>query len=153
MKMRTRSFIGVGVAALGVLAWAQSPLTAEEMGLDFWSVGELEKQIANGERRHAELERNDQVVMNRIRFRRQILDNLLADKITLDEAGRGFAALNASDPVVGSVLKMQFPDGTDFDRAVRQVIKHLAGHLTPGSAERAELLRCELAAARPDLAW
>lgn len=98
MKMRTRSFIGVGVAALGVLAWAQSPLTAEEMGLDFWNVGELEKQIANGERRHAELERNDQVVMNRIRLRHQILDNLLADKITLDEAGRGFAALNASDP-------------------------------------------------------
>ncbi len=153
MKMRTRSFIGVGVAALGILAWAQSPLTAEEMGLDFWNVGELEKQLAHGERRHAELERNDQVVMNRVRLRRQILDNLLADKITLDEAGRGFAALNATDPTVGGVLKTQFPDGTDIDRAVRQVIKHLACHLTPGSAERAERLRCEGAAARPDLAW
>ena len=153
MKMRTRSIVGVGLAAIGVLAWTQSPLTAEEMGLDIWNVSDLETQIARGERRNSELDRADQLIQERIRFRQRILANLYEEKITLEEAGRGFLTLNLTEPTAIGYLRTTSPKGTDLDLSVRQVVMQMRCFPAAGSAERHDMLKCELAVARPHMAW
>jgi len=153
MKMRARSYIGVGLLAFGVTAWYGSPVSAEELGLDIWHVGELENQMKRGERHATDLERRDQITLERIRIRGVILANLLAGKTTPEEAGRGFLALNQSDATVLAHLRAAHPAGTDTDRAIRQMVVHLESHHLAGSRERALTLKCELAVTHPHITW
>ncbi len=153
MKVRACLCLIVGVAALGAVALSRSPLTAEGLGLDFWRVGDLEDEVSSGEDRYAELGREDDVVMDRTAARHRILADLLAERITLDEAGQGFLALNLTAPTGLEYLRLQHPAGTDLDRALRQVVIHLANHLAPGCEERARMLKCELETTRPHIEW
>lgn len=153
MKMRARSYIGLGLLVVGVTAWYGSPVSAEELGLDIWHIGDLENQMKRGERHATDIERRGQITLERIRLRGVILANLLDGKTTLDEAGRGFLALNQSDPTVFAHLKVTHPAGTDMDRALWQLVSHLAKHYLPGSAERAVTLKCEMAVTHPHITW
>ncbi len=153
MKVRACLCLIVGVAALGGWSAARAPLTAESLGLDFWRVGALEDHVRSGEDRFAELEREDEIIMDRTAARHRILTDLLAERVTLDEAGQGFLALNRTDPTGLEFLRTHHPAGTDSDRALRQVVIHLASHLAAGSGERAGLLKCELSATRPHISW
>lgn len=151
MKVRTCSIIGVGLLACGVVAWSRSAVTAEDLGLDVWRVPDLENQVASGEDRYAELDRQDDVVKARNAVRNQLLADLLAGKITLDEAGRAFLALNRQDNSVMEAMRLYHPAGTDLDRAFRQVVRHMAAIELPGCRNRAEELKCELAASHPHI--
>ena len=151
MKVRTCSIIGVGLLVCGVAAGARSAVTAEDLGLDFWRVPDLENQVASGEDRYAELDRQDDAVKARMVVRNQLLADLLAAKITLDEAGRAFLALNRQDTSIIEAMRLYHPAGTDSDRAFRQVVRHMAAMASPGCRDRAEDLKCELAARHPHI--
>ncbi|WP_020472150.1 hypothetical protein [Zavarzinella formosa] len=146
MKIRTRSVTCLGFVALCVGIWFQSPVTAEEIGFDFWNLGELEDQISRGEVRNREIDRNDQQILSRMALRQEILKNLIAEKITLEEAGRGFLALNQTEPAAIGYLRIMYPNGTDLDRAIYQVVIQMNVSQHPGSRECHEVLKCEVLA-------
>lgn len=143
MKLsRTKSYGVLLLCTFTVLGFV-SHVTAEEWGIDFWRIGEFEEQIARSENRRFEMEKLDQQITGRTVIRQGIIDNLVADRISLAEAGRGFLALNKTDPAPLNYLRMSFPTLNDNEISVVQVQMQLRYH--PRGADCTERVRCEAA--------
>lgn len=149
MKIRRRYAFVVSALAMATVLWFRSPISAEELGIDFWHISELESQIARHEQRCREIDLNGQHTMNRIRTREQILRNLVNQQITFHEAANGFLALNQQEPSAISYLRAKWPGGTDLDRAYGQVYIQLRSMDEPAMQDCAKNLLCEMIVLRP----
>jgi hypothetical protein len=150
MKILIGSLVVV-LAGLVVVA-CQSPATAEKIGLDFWNAGDLEKQIRHGERRQSEMDRNIESVAGRLKARQQILESLMAEKTTLEQAGRDFLELNLTNDYTVELLRGRDPDGTDLERAICQVVRQMMTIQTAESERCVSRLKNELRVTRPKVA-
>jgi hypothetical protein len=112
------------IASIAVIIFV-SPATAEEWGIDFWRMGELEQQIARCETRRLEMERVDQVIVGRTALRHGIIRNLCSKQISLEEAASGFLTLNQTEPSSIKYLQLTHPNRSDYELSVIQVMMHI----------------------------
>lgn len=121
-------------------------INAEELGIDFWNVDELHQQIEQSEHQSRQMDEARQDTLVRSREREQIINDLLADRLTLSQAAQQFLLINRDDSNTRELLRIIYSQGTDLDRAHFQVFLHLRATET----ERASMLRCQLVADHPN---
>ncbi|WP_020468035.1 hypothetical protein [Zavarzinella formosa] len=133
--MNRKHWLIIGLTITAAAVWLHSPAAAEEFWLDFWCVDELEQQIARCEAANASMDRENQQSLGRIACREAVLKNLIAKRISLDEAGRGFHALNMESPKTAAWLTIMYPNESQPDRAKKQVLVQLKASRLPGARE------------------
>lgn len=132
------------VAYLTIIATGcfYTPAAAVELGLDFWHIDALENQIAESQNNAIMLEKEDQAVLGRMTRRNIVMKNLIAKRISLDEATNGFETLNRESPKSLRFSAFAYPGNTDRERAKNQALAHLKMSDLPGAKERhAELIK------------
>jgi hypothetical protein len=99
MSTLTRLLTCVALA-LGVLtaAAALNPAWMTELGLDVWNLPELQWDLEAKRQRGAELQRESELVQQRIAAKYEIIEELAARKATLREAVARFRELDARYP-------------------------------------------------------
>jgi hypothetical protein len=112
------------VAASGLLAGAVAldPPTAASLGVDFWSLPDLARQLHEGEQRAAALDRRDRAVLARLDEKLRLADDLLDGRKTLRQAAARFTELNAQAPVMTEQVRSLFPGRTEEESSCRQVL-------------------------------
>jgi hypothetical protein len=91
--------VPIALVAVGGTAMAD-PLLVEAMGLDVWHVGQLERDLRTANHRDRELDVEMQTVQDRAAVHNLLLDDLVADRISLVEAARRKWKLNESRFVI-----------------------------------------------------
>lgn len=148
MKLRRRYALIVACLALSAMFWFRSPISAEELGIDFWNIHTLENDMARSEDRSREMDFACQSTLTRIKSREQVIINLINHEISFDEAARAFLNYNMMQKSALEYLRGRYPHGTDLDRAYLQVIMHVSTIEDPQAMSTVELLNCELVATR-----
>ncbi|WP_020473589.1 hypothetical protein [Zavarzinella formosa] len=133
MNRKYRLMIGLAITAAAV--WLHSSAAAEEFWLDIWCADELEQQIARCEAANASMDRENQQSLGRIACREAVLKNLIANRISLDEAAKGFHALNVESPKTTTWLALMYPNASQPDCVKNQVLMQLKASGLPGARE------------------
>ena len=141
MRLSLRIMMATVVLGL-VLAGASysHPSWSEQLGLDFWSVPSLRDTIARHQRQHAQLDAEDQVVLERIAVKQSIIGELVAGRVGLTEAAARFRALNAARPVYQSVIRHTYGGESEAECYCRNVLDFVAADLRD-DARRGDVLR------------
>jgi hypothetical protein len=126
MKVSLRSLALLSIlSSLLAVGLSAYPALAEEMGTDFWHVGELWARKSAAEESMRRLQREDELVMRRIAFKQEIVRDLLDGRIGFEEAASRFADLHRSDAVSMAYLRSQYPGETDENRAEWLLVRYL----------------------------
>jgi hypothetical protein len=113
------------IALLGTALLALShyrPAWASRYGLDWWSLPEMHEQIRSGEQALLDKQADCEAVEARIAVKAEVIDALVAGRLTLAEAAARFRKLNASAGAPPTAVKGAFPGATEEERLCRQVI-------------------------------
>lgn len=109
------------VSGLAGVGYARPDL-ATNLGLDFWSVSELQESLDCELRLHRELEAKDVEVLRRIDIKEEIVRDLVANRLTLTEAAAHFKLLNAHQNAYLTVIRTVYVGASDDERICRNVI-------------------------------
>jgi hypothetical protein len=142
----TLRFLAAGtvLAAAGLIA-ANTGL-AEEVGLDVWNVPDLQDRVAAAESRDAEMTLENWTVIRRLDWRKEVVADLIAGRITGEEAHARFLDVNRSHPKATQFLRTIWPGRTDEERTATQLVRYVRVYDHPRAAEVAAELECELMA-------
>jgi hypothetical protein len=107
-----------------VLATAASvyPEGAVALGVDFWNLPALERQMAESERYSAELDEWGQAICTRLESKHRVTLDLLAGRLSLLQAAVRFRDLNAGGRHNPADLRNFFPGRSEAERVCRQVV-------------------------------
>jgi hypothetical protein len=111
------ALLGLGYVALAMFR----PAWASAVGLDVWNLEDEERERTAAERRGAELEEIDRAIQENIAAKDGVIDDLLAERLTLLEAAALFRRLDAVCPG-RSTIPERIPGRTEEERYCRQVI-------------------------------
>ncbi|WP_157369347.1 hypothetical protein [Zavarzinella formosa] len=104
----------------------------------------MKNQPVQEAKRNSSVDQRIETGLNRMALREQILINLRDEKITLEEAGRGFLAINQTDEAILRHLDTFFSGETDLERSTRQVVAQMRCSILPDSHECYLRLKSEL---------
>ncbi|HKI33340.1 MAG TPA: hypothetical protein VKA46_15915 [Gemmataceae bacterium] len=139
------ALLGMSLTALG----QYRPAWAARLGLDWWSLPELQERVRRGEQEMAEMDPRLDAAAARMAAKEQTTQDLLAGRLTLLQAAARFRAHNASPPRLAADLADHIAGATEEERLCRQVIgwaKGAAATTSPGAGERTrQRLEAELA--------
>src|SRR4029077_6523787 len=97
------------LALAGLAGMGQAvPDWAEDAGFDFWNLPQINRQLEEQARRSEDLDARLESMLSRIELRQQIIDELLAEQITLSQAAAQFRDLTRAVPMYVSLIQMQY---------------------------------------------
>jgi hypothetical protein len=126
--------LGVASAALTIFR----PAWATKVGLDVWNLPDLESRMAAAEQQSADLTRKNALVCDRIEAKEQVLQELLAERMTLLQAAAWFRRLDTATPEVPGAPPDRYPGRTEGERYCYLVMDWALSNreeLTPSHAE------------------
>jgi hypothetical protein len=152
MNRSTRmiALTGLFVTLIAGVSYAD-PSWTTDLGVDFWSVPTLKARLQHENEWRDQLDARDDVVLQRIAVKNQIVGDLLARRKSLVQAAAEFKELNEDQPRYMEALREAYPSRSDEECFCRNVIAYVASavQLRPARA-KAEVARleAELQAAR-----
>lgn len=117
-----------------------NPSWAKSAGLDVWNVESAERELAAANRAQEQLAADDVTILNRITAKESLTDEVIASRLSLADAAAQFLALSSDSPIYLAYLRDTYPDGTDDERAARNVIEY-ASQRVANPTERDALTR------------
>ena len=101
--------------------------------------------MLDSEREARELDRQAEVIVRRTAIRTETVAELLAGRLTAEEAVRRFDDLNRLEPGTLAHLRGLYEGQTDEERAAWQLVAHVRNHPDPRAQEVAAETACRLA--------
>jgi hypothetical protein len=98
------------------------PQWAVALGVDFWNIPALERQVEETERASNDLDEWGHTIFDRIVAKRRVTRDVLEGRLSLLEAAIRFRDLNAQRRPNPVSLRDAYPGRTDAERVCRQVI-------------------------------
>jgi hypothetical protein len=138
INLRTVPTVAVAGLALASLGWTM-PGVAETCGLDFWSVPELQARLEENQRQQAEIDVEDQRVLQRIDIKEGLITELIDGRTTILEVAAQFKLLNDGRQDYLRLFHKQYPGASDDECFCRNVVAFAdarlcrlgrAGHVT-----------------------
>lgn len=144
MRLSVRSLVlGSFLSALATAGLCSHPSFAEEAGFDFWNVSELQQRQITDEEKHEQMSRQDEIVLRRLDLREDVMQELLNEQISFEEAITRFVNFNRSLPTKVGVA-VTFRGKTEEDRAAWQLVSYLSSRRTPFANALREQWECIL---------
>ena len=140
-----RSLCWAGVLALLLAVAGVSyamPEWTVELGVDFWDVPTLNRQIEQDRRQAEEFDANSMATVQRLREKTAIAADLVAGNVTLCEAAVRYRDLNAAAPHVLATLRERYPDCSDDERHCRNLLDFVGAEWPRSPETEACLKRC-----------
>jgi len=140
-----RSLCWAGVIALLLAVAGVSyamPEWTTELGVDFWDVQTLNRQIEQDGRQIEDLDAKTMATVQRLREKTAIAADLVAGNVTLCEAATRYRNLNAAAPHVLATLRDHYPDCSDDERHCRNLLDFVGSERPPSPETDACLKRC-----------
>jgi len=129
MKLTLRAVAaGTFLAALSIAGLTACPALAQDAGIDFWHVPDLQGGLSDSHRRARDLELEGEAIERRIALRIETVREVVAGRVEIDEAVRRFAELNRMDPPGLSRVRYMYAGATDEERAGWQLVSHLRAY-------------------------
>jgi hypothetical protein len=145
LAVRMMSFVAVlGTVLIGLAQYR--PAWAVQAGLDWWCLPELCEQVRRGEEELAAQEPHGRAMVERLRARGAVTNELRAGRLTLVQAAARFRSLNVYPPDSVPDLRRFLPGATDEERLCRQAIFWAEGSDPAMSPAARELTRRRLEA-------
>jgi hypothetical protein len=140
--VRMMSFVALlGTTLIGLSQYR--PAWAARAGLDWWSLPELCEEYRHGEQELAAQEAQGRGMVERLRARGEVIDDLRAGRLTLVQAAARFRGLNGLAPEASYDLSHHMAGATEEERLCRQVIYWAEGaERTVPPTAREQTRRC-----------
>lgn len=119
-----------------------------------WTLLQAQADLRQEDEHRAQLEAHGQDVLYRIAVKRQVVEEVIAGRLSLPEAAAWFRELNGAYSAPLDVLRRQHPGLSDDEIACRNVIDFVDAHLERRPLEAGVVrarLEAELAAWQSDL--
>lgn len=130
--------LALAVAAFAV-AFAASPMLPRSLGVDVWNLPKLHQEVSEAKIRNSELDRQEDMVRRRIVIKESLITEMIAARISLQEAVEQFLLLNQEIPEYMAVIRTTYPGSNDFEKTTQNVIDFATVRVAPGK-ERKELV-------------
>lgn len=144
MKLTMRALVaGAFLTASAVVCITAYPALAQELSADIWDGPDWRTRLTDSERRAHELARQEEVVVKRVALRNEVVNDLIAGRLTADDAIVRFVELNRTGQEMMRRVRERYGGDTDEERAGWQLVSHLRSRQTP----RARALADEVAGA------
>lgn len=111
--------------ALAVCVRYAAPSLATDLGLDVWSVTEIQGQMQKDRARFEELDQQGEAVRRRIAVKAALAADLIAGRATLWEVAARFRDLNTARPDYPEFIRRSYRGASDEERQCRNVIEHV----------------------------
>jgi len=145
--MIRRAVLLLALTVLGGVALAVfRPAWASALGLDLWNLPQLERRLADQERRKEELQTKARVLNVRIAAKEEVIYELLDEQLTLLEAAASFRKLDADSEVYAGRSSDSFRGKTEGERSCRQVLQWVRVQTQDWEPDQAEKLVARLEA-------
>ena len=122
------SFLFV-LAVAGVVAY---PAWADDE-TDVWDLVEFRTRMAQSEAKGHTIDRENEHARLRIELKREVVSDLVAGRLTFEEAAQTFAEVNHMQPASTVYLRSVFPGNTDEERAQWQLVRFLHASQDPAA--------------------
>lgn len=103
------------------LVYAQ-PAWIADLGLDFWSIPEMEKKLAQENQRRDDLEVQEKKLFGAITRKREILQDLVLEKMPLYQAAAEIQELTPPEYLAMAAMEMNLEDKSLEEQLFRVVI-------------------------------
>jgi hypothetical protein len=124
----------LGLTVVGGLSVCYSDQSlAPDVGVDFWNVPPLQGTEARNRDLRAELEAKDQATLHRIAVKEQLIQEVIAGRVSLMEAAAQFRALNATQPRFMEIIRDFYAGATDEECLCKNVLGYVATYLGEGA--------------------
>jgi hypothetical protein len=134
--------LGTFVAAIGAGALFAFPAPEPDGETESWDVFELRRRMAAAEEDGRRIEREEELLRRRLAMKQVIIGELLADRLTFDEAASRFAEVNGLQPSAIGYLRLTYPGESDEERAAWQLARHLRGSCDPRARALGDKWEC-----------
>lgn len=114
--------MGCLVAAIVVSATYAYPQWPLDVGLDFWNAPEAQHELDHCRRVGEELEQQRLIIEFRLEFKQAVANQVVANRLNLEEAGRQFRDLDVHGQTFIVVLRRVYPGASDDELFCRNVI-------------------------------
>lgn len=111
--------------ALVVAGIAAYPALAGDGESDVWTIVDWRARITTSEREARDLAKREEVIVRRTALRSETVTDLVAGRISPEDALTRFIDLNRTSPLALRRVREQFPGDTDEERAVWQLVAHV----------------------------
>lgn len=130
--IRLRVAVVASVMIVPLLPLIAYPAWTVDLGLDVWNLPELHARVRAAARRDQELTSESAQARRRIEVKEVLIADLIAGRRTLADVALQFSVLNEGVEVHLTILCLRYPDTTDGERTLRNVIEftqHRVSHL------------------------
>ena len=102
-------------------------------------------RITTSEREARELAKREEVIVRRTALRSETVTDLVAGRISPEDALTRFIDLNRTSPLALRRVRLQFPGDTDEERAIWQLVAHVRALPDDRAEAVADETACRLA--------
>jgi hypothetical protein len=113
------------LSAAGLAAVFAYPAEADDPGGDVWQIVKAQSRIAEADRNMRKIDQEDEYVMRRVAIREEIIRDLVAGRMTFEQATQRYVELNRTYPTALTNLRRMYAGRTDEERAARQLVTHM----------------------------
>jgi hypothetical protein len=125
-----RWLILLAILAIPMLAAAAVPDIAQEFAEDVWDYNDNQKIIHDVEEDMIVMNDELEILKGRCKIKETILNELISENITLDEAGKQFLDFDRNRPTTYVFYHLDHPEAeTDEEASQIVVLKHLKAKL------------------------
>jgi len=132
------------LSAVGVAAIIAYPAEADDPGGDIWQIVKAQSSIAEADRNMRKIDQDDEHVMRRVAIREEVIRDLVARRITFEQATQRYVELNRTHPSALANLRRIYAGRTDEERAARQLVTHMRNSGIPAAIAMGEEWGCRL---------
>jgi hypothetical protein len=150
MSKLMRSSLAFGTVVFLLLgASSACPNWSARLGVDWWSLFKLPKEMEEGLRQQEELDHRAEQIQRCVTDRQEVVAELIAGRISLLQAAVRFRRLNQRLPESADAYNHFYPGNSEGERLCRYVIAYVRSTLLDESPDLApalvERLNAELA--------
>jgi hypothetical protein len=135
MKMRLRALLAVGLCLTATLT--AYPSLAEDAGIDFWNVSDLQTRMSTQDSQSRSLDRESEVTLHRTMIRAEIAGDVAEGRTTFEQAACRYSEVNRSCAKALKFTRKTYEGKSDEERAGWQLIAHLRVHPHPNAGAAA----------------